>query len=300
MPVPASRILSLSLLAAVAGTIALPAHAQDVERDDRFTLRLSAFYPEASLRLSGDGTATGGTDSVSFEGGETASFGNVWRPRGSIGFRISDRQALVGNYYDYSDDEDFTYPGGWLGPDPGGVEIPALSVNGEASFRLASLNYEYSFIHTPAFQWGLGVGVTHAALEMEANATSAATDDLPAESASLRWKESGFSPGVHTRITWRPADRWRIGLEGQYLDTSWGDILEEDGHFERAGFVVEYLVNERVGIHIGYDWFRLKLEDGYRASIPADDIGLDPIQLDGRIQGDLKVHGPMAGLTFRF
>lgn len=301
MPVLASRTLALSLLAAAAGAVAAPVHAQDVdERDDRFTLRLSAFYPEASLGVSGDGTATDGTETATFSGGETAHFGNVLRPRGAIGFRLSDRQALVGNYYDYSDDEDFSYPGGWLGPDPGGVEIPAVNASGEASFSLASLNYEYSFVRTPAFQWGVGIGVTYAKLEVEADAASTPTDEVPAESASLRWKEDGFSPGIHTRLTWRPADRWRVGLEGQYLDTSWGDILDEDGHFERAGLIVEYLVTERFGIHVGYDWFRLKLKDGYRATIPADEVGLDPIRVEGRIEGDLKVHGPMAGVTFRF
>lgn len=297
MTVPAPRTLALSLLAVAAGAVALPAQAQElIERDDRFTLRLSAFYPEASLGLSARGSATDGSETATFGGGETATFGNVVRPRGAIGFRISDRQALVGNYYDYSDDEDFAYGGG----DIGGVEIPALTANGEASFNLASLNYEYSFVRTEAFQWGVGLGVTYAKLEVEANASTTPTDEIPAQSESLRWKRDGFSPGLHTRLTWRPHERWRIGLEGQYLDTSWGDFLDEDGHFERAGLIVEYLVSERVGIHVGYDWFRLKLKDDYTATVPADEIGLDPIRIGGRAEAELKVHGPMAGLTFRF
>lgn len=296
-----SRPLVLPLLAVLAGAVVLPAHAQDVDqRDDRFTLRLSAFYPEAKFGLSGDGTATDGNETIVFSGGDTANFGNVWRPRGAIGFRISDRQALVGNYYDYSDDDEISYPGGRLGSDPSGVEIPELNARGEASFRLGNLNYEYSFVRTPAFQWGVGVGVTYGQLELKADASTAATDEVPAQTASLRWKEDGFSPGVHTRVTWRPGDRWRVGLEGQYLDANWGDIIDEDGHFERAGLIVEYLVSERVGIHVGYDWFRLKLKDSYRATIPADEIGLSPIQINGGIEGDLKVQGPMAGLTFRF
>lgn len=297
MTVPAPRTLALSLLAIATGAVVLPAQAQDlIERDDRFTLRLSAFYPEASLGLSTEGSATDGTETVTFGGKETAKFGNVVRPRGAIGFRISDRQALVGNYYDYSDDEDFAYGGG----DIGGVEIPALTANGEASFSLASLNYEYSFIRTDAFQWGIGLGATYAKLEVEADASTTPTDEVPAQSESVRWKRDGFSPGLHTRLTWRPHERWRIGLEGQYFDTSWGDFLDEDGHFERAGLIVEYLVSERVGIHVGYDWFRLKLKDNYAATVPADEVGLNPIVIDGRAEAELKVHGPMAGLTFRF
>ena len=296
----APRLLALSLLAATAGLAALPAHAQSDERDDRFHLRLSAFYPESSITLSGEGTATNGSETATFGGSETASFGNVWRPRGAIGFSLSERQSLVGNYYDYSDDREFEYPGDTLGVGGGSIEVPALSARGEAAFRLASLNYEYAVVQTPAFEWGLGLGVTYAKLEVEASGETTATDEVPAQAESLRWKKDGYSPGLHTRLTWRPTDSWRVGLEGQYLDTNWGNFLDEDGHFERAGLIVEYLISERVGVHVGYDWFRLKLKDGYSATLPADEVGLDPIDVTGKATGQLKVHGPMAGITFRF
>ncbi|WP_058833666.1 hypothetical protein [Luteimonas abyssi] len=311
MPAPATRALSLSLLAAIAGLVALPAaHAQDNARDDRFTLRLSAFYPEAQLRFSGDGTATDGTESATFGGAETLDVGSRWRPRGALGFRISDRQALVGNYYDYARtnswglDADSLNPGNFFDevdlPDfP--VDTPAVDLNGRVNFSLASLNYEYSFISNEAFQWGLGLGVTYAELEGRANVNWSGTDEIDAGEESYRWKRSGLSPGLHTRLTWRPSDSWRVGLEGQYMDTRWGNFLDERGHFERAGLIVEYLLTERFGIHVGYDWFRLKLKDNYTASFDAvPEVGVDPIRVQGELQGQLKVHGPMAGVTFRF
>ena len=80
-----------------------------------------------------------------------------------------------------------------------------------------------------------------------------------------------------------------------------GDFLDQRGHFERAGLVVEYMVNERVGVHVGYDWFRLKLKDDYTARFEgASELDIDPVDVNGELSGQLKVHGPMAGVTFRF
>ncbi|QCO68491.1 hypothetical protein E4582_09215 [Luteimonas yindakuii] len=314
MPAPTPRLLAISLLATVVGVAAAPAHAQDSERSDRLTLRLSAFNPEAQLRFTGDGVATNGTDTEDFFASETFDVGSKWRPRGAFDFRMSDRQSLVGNYYDYERTNAWGFDGDWLNPggllegidlpddiptDP--VQVPAVDLSGKVKFSLASLNYEYSVVSTEAFEWGLGLGVTYAQLEARANGSWTATDEIDAGDAEYQWKKSGWSPGLHTRLTWRPTDQWRVGVEGQYLDTEWGDFLDERGHFERAGLVVEYLINDRIGVHVGYDWFRLKLKDDYSARFEgAADMDIDPVDVNGQLGGQLKVHGPMAGVTFRF
>ena len=313
MPVTAPRLLALSLFTA-AGLAAAPVHAQETANGDRFNLRLSAFNPEAQLRFSGDGVATNGTDTADFAAGETFDVGSKWRPRGAIGFRISDRQALVGNYYDYERTNAWGFEGDWLNPggllegvdlpgelpsDP--VQLPAVDLSGKVKFALASLNYEYALVSTEAFEWGLGLGVTYAELEARANGSWTGTDEIDAGTARYQWKKSGWSPGLHTRLAWRPSEQWRVGLEGQYLDTEWGDFLDERGHFERAGLVVEYLINDRVGVHVGYDWFRLKLKDDYSARFEgAAGMDIAPVDVNGELTGQLKVHGPMAGVTFRF
>ena len=65
--------------------------------------------------------------------------------------------------------------------------------------------------------------------------------------------------------------------------------------------LVEYLVTERLGIHVGYDWFRLKLGNDYTGSFDAPpESGVGTVDVAGRLTGQFKVHGPMAGVTFRF
>ena len=316
MSAPTPRLLAIALLAVAAGVAASPAQAQQSDSEERFTLRLSAFNPEAQLRFTGDGVATNGTETEDFFAAETFDVGSEWRPRGAIGFRLSERQALVGNYYDYSRDNDWGFEGDWLNPGgllrgigvdvpdelpDGPVEVPEVDLSGRVKFSLTSLNYDYAVVSTETFEWGLGLGVTYAELEARANGSWTATAEIDAGEAEYQWKKSGWSPGLHTRLSWRPAERWSVGLEGQYLDTEWGNFLDQRGHFERAGLVVEYMVNERVGVHVGYDWFRLKLKDDYTARFEgASELDIDPVDVNGELSGQLKVHGPMAGVTFRF
>ena len=298
---PAALLAALGLAITA---VTAPAHAQTA--DDRFVLRLSAFNPEAELGFAGRGTVTDGTDVANFDFDERFDTGRSWRPRGAFGFRFSERQALVANYYDFRRNETWEYGGtvldaGSIGGPAGPVEIPEARLDGRLGLSLASLNYEYSFISNDTLQWGLGLGVTWAELEARATGASGGTDLVDEQFETVEWKRDGFSPGLHTRLTWMPAERWSVGLEAQYLDTSWGNFLDEDGHFERAGLIVEYMVSPRVGVHVGYDWFRLKLGDDFTGTARAPDgIDAGPFPYEGRVTGDLRVHGPMAGLTFRF
>ena len=290
-------------LAVALAAIASPAFAQDGnDRDDRFTLRLSAFNPGADLRLGVDGEASDGTDTVTFSDAATLDTGDDWRPRGALNVRITDRQSIGASYYDYENDDAWSFGGGVVNPTPGeSLALPAVDASGRIKFAMASLHYEYAIVATPALEWGLGLGATHVDLEAVADASWTGTEELDAGSARLRDGVTGWSPAVHTRLTWRPVDRWRVDFEGQYLDTDWGDFVDEDGHFERAGVVVEYLVTERFGVHVGYDWFRLKLRDRFAGTIvPPAEAGLADIDYAGTGSAQLKVHGPMAGVTFRF
>ena len=302
-----SRTLRLAILAALPAALLFTTTSASAQtQDDRFVLRLSAFNPEASLRFSGDAALVTGDESGNATFAETLSTGSEWRPRGAIGFRISDRQALVGNYYDYRRDDSRSYGGGILNPadyglsgDP--VDIPEVNLDGRLKFSLASLNYEYSVVRTDRFQWGLGLGVTYAELDAGVAGNTPGTPDVAPESGEVAWKRSGLSPGVHTRLAWTPSERWHVGLEGQYVDTNWGDFTDERGHFERGGIIVEYMISERLGVHVGYDWFRLKLADDYRGSLEAPaETGVGTVEYSGKLTGQLKTHGPMAGLTFKF
>ncbi|WP_149194316.1 hypothetical protein [Luteimonas suaedae] len=297
------RIPHLAFGLCVAGAAcSLPAYADD----DRFILRLSAFNPDASLGVDAAGAITDGTETATFDDGASFELGRKWRPRGSVSVRLSERQRLIGNFYDYERSQGRTFGGGTFDPgesDLAGepVEIPEVTADARFEFALANLNYEFAAVNTPTFQWGVGLGVTHARLETRLDAASTATDELYAESASLRWKRSEWSPGLHTRLAWTPNERWHLSLEGQYLDARWGDFLEEKGHFERGGLLVEYRITERVGVHAGYDWFRLKLSDDFDGSLETGDVpDVNRLDYAGRLTGRLKVHGPLAGVTIRF
>ena len=298
------RIRRTVLACAVLALAALqPALAQDgTERDDRFTLRLSAFNPGADLRLGLDGQATSEDGTATFSDAATIDTGDDWRPRGALNFRISDRQSIGASYYDYENDDAWSFGGGSIAPAPGEtIGLPAVDADGRIKFAMASLHYEYAVVSTPALEWGLGLGATHVDVEALANVAWSGTEELDPGTATFREGFDGWSPALHTRLTWRPSDRWRVDLEGQYFDATWGNLLEEDGHFERAGVVVEYLVSERVGIHVGYDWFRLKLRDTFSGTVvPPAEAGLADIDWTAAARTQLKVHGPMAGITFRF
>lgn len=278
--------------------------------DDRFYLRLSAFNANANLGVHANGRITDGQESASFEDGISGDIGSDWRLRGAAGLRLTPRQYLVANFFDYRRSQSWNWDGGTIDPnsffdqvdldyDP--VEVPEAGVDGMFRFSLASLNYDFALVQTETFEWGVGLGLSYARIEATADARATGTDDVDAQSVSYTWQRNEWSPGAHTRVHWAPAERWRVGLEGQYLSTDWGDFLSERGHFERAGVFVEYLVTERIGIHAGYDWFRLKLTDDYRGSFGSlDEAGIERFEYDGSITGDLRVHGPMLGVTFHF
>jgi len=303
-----------TIAAAIVAALTLPvpfaAQAQDFADPSRFELRLSAFNPEANIGIRGDGVATNGEETEAFGAAGDIDVDGRWRPRGEFVFNMTPRQSLRANYYDYRRDESWTFDGDWVDPGaifdeveiPGEpVEVPSVDLDGRLSFELASVNYDFAVIDTPRFEWGLGLGVTHAKLEANATGRSTGTDELDPEWEQVRWKRDGTSPNLHSRLTWTPSPRWRVEVQGQYLDTRWGDFIDERGHFERGGLLVEYLLTERVALHAGYDWFRLKLSDDYRGSFEApaeSDIGT--VDVSGRVTGQFKVHGPMAGVTFRF
>ena len=305
----------LPRLAATLACLPLPfftaaATAQDVADDARFEIRLSAFNPEANIRLEGTGVATDGEQSEDLAAAGDIDSDGRWRPRGEFAFNMTPRQSLRLNYYDYRRNQSWNFDGDWIDPGnifdeveiPGEpVEVPAVDIDGRLSFELASLNYEYAVVDTPRFQWGLGAGVTHAVLEARGTGTSTGTGQVDPQWESFRWKKDGTSPNLHTRIGWAPTERLRVEAQAQYLDTRWGDFVDERGHFERGGLIVEYLVTERLGIHVGYDWFRLKLSNDYRGSFDAPpESGVGTVDVTGKATGEFKVHGPMAGVTFRF
>lgn len=304
---------NLTLLAssvAALSFVATTVHAQDFTDESRFEFRLSAFNSDSNIRLQGDGVATNGERSASAEGAGTLDIGDRWRPHGEFTFRMTPRQTLRLSHYDLRRDRAWRFDGNWIDPGaifdevelPGSpVEVPSVDLVGRATFKLTSLSYDFAIIDTPTFEWALGMGLTQASLNIQATGASSGTAELPDEWSQVSWGRTKRAPGFNTRATWIPAPRWRTELQAQFFDTRWGNFVEERGHFERLGMSAEYLVTDRIAVHAGYDWFRLKLANDYTASFDApNETNAGTVNLAGMLSGQLKVHGPTVGVTFRF
>jgi len=285
-----ATVIALGLLATAA-----PAAAQD----DRFTLKLSGFHTDARLELAADGRARVEDFplSVAF-GGRDQLRGSRTRPHVQAMWRITDRQRILAAHYEtaqgrrYPFDETFT-----SGEFPG----EQLHVFGDAGFdiefELVNLMYEYAIISTDQWTVGLAGGLHWARLEAWADVLATAEHDgeTRSETFEYEWSRRRYAPSVGVRVLYQPTDRWILSMDAQGLSTGWGNFTTEDGHYIRMGLNAEYRVTRHLGVHAGYDWFRLKLADDFRGSLADSNV-----TYRGRARGELDVRGPTLGVTFAF
>jgi hypothetical protein len=273
------HVLALALPCALAAAYALPAHAADGE--DRFTIRLGA------MNVDNDNTLRGNTSIAGSEisGSQDFDFGGKeWEPRVDGMFRISTRQRLIFDYFKYDKDrreelgENLSYDG---------VSVPAGSfVKGELKYQVASLVYDYAVIDTPQFSMGLQIGAEWAKIRANAYAD---LGDLYS-GTFIDESEDGAAPVVGLRFTAQPSEHWLFSVQGQYLNTKWGDFGKYDGDLSRANAIAEYRFTRNFGIFAGYDWFKLDVDrqtDSSSASLT--NVGLKQ-----------EFKGPVAGVTFAF
>lgn len=262
-------LTTLTLLAAAG-------HASANDRDDRFTLRLGA------MNIDTDNTLRGATEIA----GQPIDFnedfnlgGKEWEPRVDGVFRISQRQRLIFDYFRYGKDQRYTLEDGIS---YGGENVPAGSfVKGELKYQVASLVYDYAVVDSGNFQLGLQLGAEYAKVSADAYA------DLGTlySGRFINEEADGVAPVVGARMTFHPAERWMINLQGQYLNTSWGNFDDYDGDLSRANAIVEYRFTDNFGLFAGYDWFRLDV---------------DQSGSDGLIGLKQEFKGPVAGVTLAF
>lgn len=266
---------ALALPLALAGACALPARAAD--GDDRFQLRLGAMNIDNDNTLRGD-TEIGGQ---TLSGARDFKLGDKkWEPRVDGLFRISQRQRLIFDYFKYDQDRRET-----LGEDVSydGTDVPSGSfIKGQLKYQVASLVYDYSVIDSPNASLGLQLGAEWAKVSAKGYAD---LGDLYSGSFADE-KEDGTAPVVGLRFTAHPGEHWLFNLQGQYLNTKWGDFGDYDGDLSRANAIIEYRFTPNFGVFAGYDWFKLDVD---RKQNAATTIGLKQ-----------EFKGPVAGITLAF
>jgi len=250
------------------------AHAD--ESDPRFTLRLGAMNIDSDNTLRGSGVIAGQPASFSedFKLG-----GREWEPRVDGVFRLSDRQRLIFDYFRYDKDRRET-----LGDtiSYGDVTVPAGSfVKGELKYQVASLVYDFSVVDSEKFDLGLQLGAEYAKVSANAHAD---LGDLY-NGRFLDESTDGVAPVVGVRLAFAPSEHWLANLQGQYLNTHWGNFDNYDGDLSRANAIVQYNFNRNFGVFAGYDWFKLE----------ADRHGSD-----GVIGLKQEFKGPLAGVSLSF
>lgn len=270
--------LALALLATAA-----TAAAQD---NDRFTFRASAFNTDAQIRVGAEGTI--GNDLLNADFSEEGTIGDKETAlRFEAGWHFTDRQRVFLNYYDLQPGQSYVLDDAIFFEELPEYQIPAGSrADFGMEFKLATLMYEYAFFESDKWTVGGQAGIHWAQLVAMASVN---VPDIAQD--SFEWKRTKRAIALGTRVQYRPTEKWRFGVEVQGYDTSWGNFVTENGHFERFGLLAEYRFTENFGVHAGYDWFRLKLRD-----VVADEDEFYSVLLDG----ELKVHGPTLGLTAAF
>ena len=266
-----TRLLPLSLLALALAGVAAPAHAID---EDRFVLRASAFNGDGRLRVAGNTPYLGNAETFD----ETFDTGRDTVPALDAQWRLGDRHRLVFNYTRFDGEESATL-GEEISFDD--VVIPAgSSARADAEMSLGGVAYDFAVVEAPTVSWGLQLGVQEARVEGRLRAVSGANTYDRSDS------ESGLLPLVGTRLTFAPSENWRVNAQVQHLDAGWLDSDDIDGKLTQAHAIVEYRFGGRFGVHAGYKWMRLDLQDR------DGDEGINRFEQ--------RFNGPVAGVTIAF
>lgn len=258
---------------ACAALVSLPAAARASDHTLTFRVGSIQVHGDARVRISSEDNA----DILGYSR-DRLDLGRRKVPRVAGIWHISPRNRIVYNYFAY--DPQYRYV---LQNDRviEGYTIPAGSrARADARFKLGTLVYDGALVETPTLSFGLQAGLAWGAMRTRLQAT---VDDLHAQA---EMQNSGFAPVVGLRLAVHTADRrWGFMLQGQYVNASWGSLDDWAGSLTRANALLEYRLTPHVGIHLGYDHFRLDI---------SRDFGIATGGLE------LRFAGPFAGLTLAF
>ncbi len=264
-------LLKSAALISATTTIALTAPLARSE-DDTVTLRLGVINVDGDIQVKG---AANENDNFNYLS-KRFDFGKRAVPRLEGAYHFSKRNRILFNYFRYDKNNHFALD---RDIDVDGIIISeGDQATATAQLGLGNLIYDYALAETQATSFALQIGAAWAEINGWVKA-----DNGPLIVGG-RKSETGLAPVLGARLSRNSADqRWRFSVQGQYVNTAWGNFDTYSGSITRLTGLVEYRFTRHVGLYGGYDWFRLDVDHDF-----------------GRLSGgiDLRFMGPTLGLSF--
>lgn len=241
--------------------------------EDPLVVRVGAMHVNGDVRLRGQ--VDDYAPDIGY-GSERFKFADKSVPRIEGSYHVSARNRLLFNYFRYAPDRDYTLDEDIVLE---GQVLPAGSTaTAGTRFKLGTLAWDGALVETPQTSLGVQFGIAWGTVEGHLAARVRGRD--------LRTSEyrHGFAPVLGARFARRSAGgRWQFIAQGQYVNANWGNMERYNGDLTRLNALVEYRPGPHLGLHLGYDAFRLDIDHDF-----------------GLITGGavLRFAGPFAGLSF--
>lgn len=230
---------------------------------NRFQFGLGTFINDSSLRMRLDGEAgelgtpvnwartIGDTDATRFR------FDGLWR--------ITERHHLRVMYTDYSST-------GTRGVESeiiwdGDVIPVGVSVSGTFGFEVLEAAYEYAFVRRPSLEVSGSVGAHYTQLEASLVAQVLVGGTQGTEERGGTADVDAPLPVLGVRGLWGLGGDWYLDMLGQAFYLSVGDY---DGRILNWRALLLWQFAPRVGLGLGYDWFRVDIDGddaGFRGTM---------------------------------
>lgn len=257
------RVLALAAGAALLSSAGAVADDQNL-LDSRFQFGLGTFVNGSSLQIRLDGEA-GGPIGTPINWGRTIGDKDVSRFRFDGLWRVTGRHHLRLMYTDYSsaaerriEDEII-----WDGEV---IPVGALA-RGTFGFEVFEVAYEYAFVKRPDLEVTGSFGAHVTQLEATLLARVQVGDDQATVERGGTADVDAPLPVFGARGLWRLQDDIYADLLGQAFYLSAGDY---QGRILNWRATLLWQWHPRVGIGVGYDWFRVDVdgdEDGFRGTL---------------------------------
>jgi len=260
--------LAQGLVAGCLFTLILPGIAAAADDDDnllnaRFQFGLGTFINGSSLKIRLDGKA--GEIGTPIDWSKTIGDKDVSRFRFDGLWRITDRHHLRLMYTDYSSaaerriEDEIVWEGEV-------IPVGALA-RGTFGFEVFELAYEYAFVKRPNLEVTGSVGLHNTQLEATLLAQVQIGDDQATVERGGTADVDAPLPVFGARGLWRVSEDVYADLLGQAFYLTSGDY---EGRILNWRATVLWQWHSRIGIGLGYDWFRVDVdgdEDGFRGTL---------------------------------